>query len=89
MRRFWAVVLLKENRAWLCKIVADASENLARNVTCSAGISYSTSSCFSIGPKALLKTCVFHIDHQASKPSVDVVKERLSGIGMVRASKKE
>jgi hypothetical protein len=82
-------VLLKENRPWLCKIVADASENPARNVTCSAGTSYSASSCFSIGPKALLKTWVLHIDHQASKPLVDMVKERSSGIGMVRASKKE
>ena len=26
MRRFWDVVLLKENRAWLWKIVADVSE---------------------------------------------------------------
>ncbi|KAK1605605.1 hypothetical protein QYE76_029278 [Lolium multiflorum] len=37
-------------------------------------ISYSASSCFSNGPRALLKAWVFHIDHQVSKPSVD--KER-------------
>jgi hypothetical protein len=29
------------------------------------------------------------MDHQVSKPSVEEVKERLLGIGMARASKKE
>ena len=61
----------------------------ASGSTCSAGTSYSASSCFSNGPRAFLKTWVFHIDHQVSKPSVDEVKERLVGIGMARASKKE
>ena len=61
----------------------------ASGSTCSAGTSYSASSCFSNGPRALLKAWVFHIDHQVSKPSVDEEKERLVGIGMARASKKE
>src|SRR6185503_5918547 len=54
--------------------------------TSSSGITYSGSICCSRGPRAFLKTWVFHISHHVLKPVDEEVKDRSAGIGMWRSS---
>jgi hypothetical protein len=54
--------------------------------TSSSGIIYSRSICCSRGPRAFLKTWVFHMFHQVSKPIDEEVKDKSAGIGMWRLS---
>jgi hypothetical protein len=60
-----------------CKTFCQSQSDSWASSTCSAEVSASASSWCSSGPRALLKACVFHIDHQISKPSVEEVKDRL------------
>ena len=54
--------------------------------TSSSGITYSGSICCSRGPRAFLKTWVFHMFHQVSKPIGEEVKDKSAGIEMWRSS---
>ena len=69
----------------------ERSRGLRRNKmhkfsTSSSKITYSGSICCSRGPRAFLKTWVFHMFHQVSKPIDEEVKDKSAGIGMWRLS---
>ena len=54
--------------------------------TSSSRITYSGSICCSRGPRAFLKTWVFHMFHQVSKPIDEEVKDKSASIEMWRLS---
>ena len=68
------------------KGIEDLEGWMHRISTSSSGITYSGSICCSRGPRAFLKTWVFHMFHQVSKPVDEEVKDKLASIGMWRLS---
>ena len=85
--RFWTILLLLTEWA---RLVMQRMEDLEgwmhKFGTSSSGITYSRSFCCSRGPRAFLKTWVFHVFHQVSKPIDEEAKDRSAGIGMWRLS---
>ena len=68
------------------KGIEDLEGWMHRISTSSSGVTYSGSICCSRGPRAFLKTRVFHMFHQVSKPVDEEVKDKSAGIGMWRLS---
>jgi hypothetical protein len=80
-------ILLLQKSKWNQKRIqwSQKEERWADGNTSSSRTSYSARICYSIGPRALQKTWVFHINHQSSKPTAEEMKTRSTGIGMKRS----
>ena len=85
---FWTILLLQTGwvRIRQMQRMEDVEGWMHKFSTSFSGITYSGSICCSRGPRAFLKTWVFHIPHQVLKPIDENVKDRSAGIGMWRLS---